>query len=65
MAKVLFDEAKKGEGWAQKIVWDRVLPPRKSIDGTDRGGNMQITINVNGIESIGGEPIEAEFQEEE
>ena len=63
--------AAAGDPTALKIVWDRILPAKRTVEDRMEGEDkLNISINITGMEvkEIGGEPvetsvIEAEFKE--
>lgn len=65
--------AKQGDATALKILWDRIIPAKRTVeDKPDGEDKLNISINITGMEvtEVGGEKIdtnvvEAEFTEVE
>lgn len=58
--------AAEGDSRALKILWDRMLPAKKAVDGSGDGKDkMNITINVSGLEvkSIDSDALDADYEE--
>lgn len=58
--------AKEGDPTCLKIVWDRIMPAKRAIEevtGKEDKLNINITIEGMDIKSIGGEVVDAEYEE--
>ena len=60
IVKATVELAKAGDPTALKIVWDRIIPAKRSIeDKVDTHDKLNIHINISGMEvlSVGGEKV--------